>query len=160
MKTLRFILFAILLSSCGSTTKFIRTAKISMNGVWILKTINYETDSKGTYEISILDNIPLSCLEDTNWEFIANNHTGSYSLSGSTCLKKGVFNFIWSIPNELQGYTHSILLKPVDSKMKNTINNKGYRMQLYELDGTNMVWAYDMIVDGHKFTVKLNFQKQ
>ena len=44
--------------------------------------------------------------------------------------------------------------------MKSTINNKGYRMQLYELDGTNMVWAYDMIVDGQKFTVKLNFQKQ
>ncbi|MBW1298358.1 lipocalin [Aquimarina litoralis] len=160
MKILRFILLLAIVSSCGTANKFTRAAKISMNGVWILKDITYETNSRATYNITILDNISLSCLEDTIWEFIANNNTGSYSLSGSTCSNKGVFNFIWSIPKELYGYTHSVLLKPVDNKMKSTINNKGYRMQLYDLDSINMIWSYDMIVDGQKFTIKMNFEKQ
>ena len=149
-----------LLTSCGATNKFTRAAKTSMNGVWILKDIGYETKSSASYHITVLDNIPLSCLEDTNWEFISNNNTGSYALSGSSCPKKGVYNFIWSIPKEMHGYTHSILLKPVNNKGKSTNNNKGYRMQLYDLDGIDMVWSYDMFVDGQKFTIKFNFEKQ
>lgn len=44
--------------------------------------------------------------------------------------------------------------------MKSEINNKGYRMQFHELKDDRMTWSYDLIIDGEKFTIKLNFEKQ
>ncbi|WP_158597001.1 lipocalin family protein [Aquimarina sp. BL5] len=160
MKTIYIILTCTILFSCGASNKLTRAAKKSINGVWILKDVDYNTDSKGTYAITVLDNISLKCIENTNWEFIANNNTGSYALSGSSCSNTGVQNFIWSIPKEMYGFNHSIMMKPVNHKMKSNNNNKGYRMQLFELEETTMIWSYDMIVDGEKFTIKLNFDKQ
>ncbi|WP_299436323.1 lipocalin family protein [uncultured Aquimarina sp.] len=160
MRTILIICICTLLFSCGASNKLTRAAESSINGVWILKDVDFDTDLKGTYNVTVLDNIPLKCLEDTNWEFISNNHTGSYALSGSSCPNTGNQNFIWSIPTEMYGFHHSIMLKPVNQQMKSDINNKGYRMQLYELDINKMIWSYDMIVDGEKFTIKLNFNKQ
>ncbi|WP_299241831.1 lipocalin [uncultured Aquimarina sp.] len=160
MRTICILLICTLLFSCGVSNKLTRAAKNSIDGVWILKEVDYETDSKGTYAITILNNISLQCIENTNWEFVANNNTGSYALSGTSCTDTGVQNFIWSVPKEMYGFNHSIMLKPVNHKMKSNINNKGYRMQLYELENTKMIWSYDMIVDGEKFTIKLNFDKQ
>ncbi|MDH7446456.1 lipocalin family protein [Aquimarina sp. 2201CG14-23] len=160
MKTSFTLLICALLLSCGASDKLTRAAENSINGVWILKEVNYDTNRKGTYNISILDNIPSTCIEDTNWEFIANNNTGSYALSGSSCSTKGIQNFIWSVPKEMYGFNHSIILKPVNKKMKSVTNNKGYRMQLYELEATTMIWSYDTIVEGEKFTLMLSFTKQ
>ncbi|WP_299222504.1 lipocalin [uncultured Aquimarina sp.] len=160
MRTICITLICTLLLSCGASNKLTRAAKNSINGVWVLKEVDYDTDSKGTYAITVLNNISLQCIENTNWEFIANNNTGSYALSGTSCSNTSVQNFIWSIPKEMYGFNHSIMLKPVNNKMKSSNNNKGYRMQLYQLEETMMIWSYDMIVDGEKFTIKLNFDKQ
>ncbi|MFD2562279.1 hypothetical protein [Aquimarina rubra] len=160
MRIVFLVMICALLLGCGASDKLTRVAESSINGVWILKEVNFDTAGKGTYTITILDNIPLKCIENTNWEFISNNNTGSYALSGSYCSTKGIQNFIWSVPKEMYGFNHSILLKPVNAKMKSEKNNKGYRMQLYELGEDNMIWSYDMIVDGEKFTIKLHFDKQ
>ncbi|WP_378174198.1 lipocalin [Aquimarina sp. SS2-1] len=160
MRILSLVILCVFFCSCGASDQLTRAAESSINGVWILKEVNFDTESKGTYTVTILDNIPLRCIENTNWEFISNNNTGSYALSGSACNKTGIYNFIWSVPKEMYGFNHSILLKPVNAKMKSEINNKGYRMQLFELAENRMTWGYDMIVNGKKFTIKLNFDKQ
>jgi len=100
------------------------------------------------------------CIQHTNWEFISNNNTGSYALSGTSCPNQEVQNFIWSVPKEMYGFNHSIMLKPVNEYMKSDINNKGYRMQLYDLKESTMTWEYDAIVDADKFSIRLYFEKQ
>lgn len=160
MRTIFLFLTCILLYSCGASDAFTRSAKISIHGVWILKEASFDTNSSATYNVTVLNGVPLKCIEDTNWEFISNNNTGSYALSGTSCPEIGIYNFIWSIPKEMNGLKHSILLKPVNKKMKSEINNKGYRMQFHELKDDRMTWTYDMIIDGEKFTIKLNFEKQ
>ncbi|MHA7057449.1 hypothetical protein ACWGOQ_0009550 [Aquimarina sp. M1] len=160
MRIIFLVLICSVLFGCGASDQLTRAAESSINGVWILKEANFETENKGTYNITVLDNIPLKCIENTNWEFISNNNTGSYALSGSYCPTKEIQNFIWSVPKEMYGFNHSILLKPVNAKMKSEKNNKGYRMELYKIGAFKMTWSYDLIVDGKKFTVKLNFEKQ
>ncbi|SEK44225.1 Lipocalin-like domain-containing protein [Aquimarina amphilecti] len=160
MRIISFLFIGILLSSCGASDAFTRAAKVSINGVWILKRANFDTTSTTKYNVTVLGDVPLKCIESTNWEFISNNNTGSYALSGTSCPNTGNYNFIWSIPKGIQGDNHSILLKPVNEKMKSEINNKGYRMHLYELNEDKMIWSYDMIADGEKLTIKLYFDKQ
>ncbi len=160
MRAIVIVLINILFLSCGASDKLTRAAERSINGIWILRKVDLDTNHKGTFKIKLLDNIPTECIENTNWEFISNNNTGSYALSGYSCRQNGIYNFIWSIPKEMYGFNHSILLKPVNKKMKSELNNKGYRMQLYELGTNTMTWSHDRIVDGEKFTILLKFEKQ
>lgn len=159
MKNILLLSLCIILSACGASDNITRSATKKINGRWLLKNVYYKTNAKGTFNIKILDEIPLKCLETTQWEFIANNHTGNYELSNNTCTEKGIKNFIWSIPTEMYGLDYSIMLKPVNEKMKSTTNNKGYRMQLSELDINTMVWTYDMDIDGENHFLKLYFIK-
>ncbi len=159
MKNIVLISLCVILTACGASDGITRSAKKMINGKWLLKNIDYETNAKGTFNITILDKISTQCIEGSHWEFIANNHSGNYELSNDACTEKGIKNFIWSIPTEMYGLEYSIMLKPVNKKMKSTTNDKAYRMQLSELDTATMVWTYDVTIEGENLLLKLNFVK-
>lgn len=160
MRTFFLLCICAIVLSCGASNKLTREAETAINGVWILKKASYQTNHAGRYIVTIFNDIPLNCIQNTNWEFISNNNTGSYALSGTSCPSQDIQNFIWSVPKEMYGFNHSIMLKPVNQYMKSDIQNKGYRMQLYELKERTMTWEYDAVVEAEKFSVRLFFEKQ
>lgn len=155
-KTAILIVLAIALVSCG-TSKVVRTSKKVMKGSWVLNTISYS--ETGTYNVSLLDDASKACFEGSEWQFIPNNNTGTYTINDTAC-SIGERNFIFTI-QEIDPTTdlYDFLLKPTDEKGKSP-TNYGYRMQLAQLTETTMQWQQTLNVEGKPFTITMNFTKQ
>jgi hypothetical protein len=157
MKNTTILLILILtLVSCGAS-KTIRTSKKVMKGDWTLNSISYS--EQGTYNVSLLDDASKACFEGSEWQFIPNNNTGTYTINDTAC-SIGVRNFIFTI-QEVDPTTelYDFLLKPTDEKGKSA-TNYGYRMQLTQLTETTMQWQQTLNVEGKPFTITMNFTKQ
>jgi len=148
-----------LLLSCGASDKLTRMAASAIDGKWVLNTVNYETEAKGTLDIKMFNGIPFACLENTDWDFISNNNRGAYRLNNESCTDIPEQYFIWYIPKEMFGFNHSMMLKPVNEKYKSVLNDKGYRMELLELEKKTMTWSYETLVNNKKLVLKLDFIK-
>ena len=157
-KKIKLLALCLLIMSCGASNKITRLASSRIDGKWVLDTVNYETVKKGTYTITMFNDIPFKCLENTDWNFIANNNRGNYTFHLS-CNEIPQQNFIWHVPKEMYGFNHSIILKPVNEKNKSVINDKGYKMELETLKKEEMTWAYETSVQGEKLILKLHFRK-
>lgn len=158
-KTLLLCCISLFLISCGGTSPTTRMANQIVNGEWILQEVDYESETNGNFEIKLFDGLPANCIEGTTWKFTANNYSGNYRLTDDSCETIGTRQFLWSIPKDMYGLDYSILIKPVNHRKKSTMNNKGYRMQLSEVHPTSMIWTYDIALDGERFTLKLNFER-
>ena len=152
MKKAVFILFSFFLVSCGSTKRVLKKHKV-IKGSWTLNEINY--NQKGTYKVSLLNDVSKECFEGSSWNFIPNNNTGSYNINGAGC-SSGERPFVFTIQeiDEVSGY-FDFLLKP-----KNNENNAGFRLELTQLSDTSMQWQQFLTVDGKPFIISMNFIKQ
>ncbi len=56
-------------------------ARKTMRGDWQLTSITYPGNDQDV-QVSLLNDIPARCLENSTWNFISNNNTGSYEPSG------------------------------------------------------------------------------
>lgn len=145
------------LVSCGST-KVVNEARDTMRGDWQLTSITYPGNEQNV-QVSLLDNIPAQCLENSSWTFISNNNTGSYQPSGMNCDSNTRF-FIWSIDgsNAAMG-NYDLMFKPTNADHKSETGNQGYRLNLTNLSGDQMVWEQTVQFEGKPFTIRMNFNK-
>lgn len=155
----KIILLIVLLSSiisCSTTYKAVRTSKKIIKGNWTLNTISYS--DYGSFKITFFSDVTKNCLEGSNWQFIPNNNTGTYTIESEGCLK-GERNFVFTIQkvNPETGL-YDFLLKPTDAKNK-SVDNKGFRLHLTQLTATNMQWEQTASIDGKSFKINLNFIK-
>lgn len=143
--------------SCG-TSAVVKEAKSTVAGDWRLADIEYPGEEE-ELKVSLLDNIPVSCLEGSNWNFIKNNNTGSYVPDEIGCEQDPHF-FIWAISeNEVPTKDFDLLIKPTDANYKSTTGNAGYRIDLTRLTPEEMLWEQTVTFEGKPFVIKMNFVK-
>lgn len=156
MKQIILFLFTISLLSCG-TSKTVRASKKVIKGNWTLSSINYS--KAGTYNVTLLNDASKECFENSDWQFVPNNSTGTYSLTAAGC-SNDIRNFIFTI-DEVDENTglYDFLLKPTDEKGKSATNH-GFRFKLTSLSESVMQWQQTVRVDGMPFVINMNFTKQ
>ena len=155
MKQIVTVLFLSLLLSCGAS-KTVKESRQTIKGDWVLNTINYS--QAGTYKVSLFNDVSKACFEQSMWQFIPNNYSGTYTIDKTAC-NAGTRNFNFTIQeiDEATGL-YNFLLKPTDAKGKSE-SNQGFRLKLAQLSETNMMWQQTITVDGAPFTINMNFSK-
>lgn len=145
------------LVSCG-TSKVVNEARDTMKGDWQLTSITYPGNDQNV-QVTLLDNIPARCLENSSWNFVSNNNTGTYQPSGMNC-EMNTRYFRWSIDgsNAAMG-NYDLMFKPTNADRKSEIDNRGYRINLTNLSGDQMVWEQTVNFEGRPFTIRMNFNK-
>ncbi|MDD7887173.1 lipocalin family protein [Flavivirga sp. 57AJ16] len=156
MKHTLLFLIAISLISCG-TPKTVRASKKVIKGNWELNSITYS--ERGTYHVNLLNEESKECFEGSTWQFVPNNNTGTYNISGVGC-SSGIRNFVFTIQEiDPQTGLYDFLLKPTNEKHKSD-TNQGFRLRLTSLSDTVMQWEQTVTVNGNPFTITMNFNKQ
>lgn len=155
MKKVILILISICFLACG-TSKTVRESKKTIKGNWTLTSI--KSSAIGDLKITLLNDSQQSCFENSSWQFIPNNNTGIYTLSGTDCsTDQRYFVFTIDEVNEATGL-YNFLLKPTNQKGKSD-SNTGFRLQLSSLTETNMQWQQIVTLDGKPITINMNFTK-
>ena len=151
-----FLSMAVLVS-CGSS-KVVNEARKTMNGNWQLTSITYPANQQNV-NVTLLDNIPAQCLENSSWNFVSNNNTGTFEPSGMNCDSISRY-FIWSIDgsNASMG-NYDLMFKPTNANHRSETGNQGYRLNLTNLSGDQMVWEQTVQFEGRPFTIRMNFNK-
>lgn len=158
MKKLALILLCLMtLASCG-TSQVVREAQETINGDWRLSSISYPGNEEDL-QVSVFNDVPAECLENSTWNFISSNNTGSYNPIGAGC-DAGPNFFIWSVDEvDATAGNYDLMFKPTDADFKSTMNNSGYRINLTNLSAGQMVWEQTIMFEGKPFTIKMNFIK-
>jgi hypothetical protein len=157
MKKIAVIILSIVLSSCG-TSAVVKEATQTMKGDWRLTSITYPGNEQNL-DVTLLNDIPSECLENSTWMFRTSNNTGSYEPAGLSC-SSGPNFFIWSIKEmDATAGRYDLMFKPTDADYKSTMNNKGYRINLVNLTENQMVWEQTITFEGQPFTIRMNFNK-
>ena len=155
MKHFITILVAVCLLSCGAS-KTVRESKKVIKGNWILTSVN--SSAIGDLRITLLNDATKDCFENSSWQFIPNNNTGLYTLSGTNCdMQDRYFVFTIDEVDETTGL-YDFLLKPTNEKGKSE-TNVGFRMKLTSLTDTSMKWQQTVSLDGKPIQINMNFTK-
>ena len=155
MKKIITVFIAFVLLSCGSS-KVVKEYEKTIKGNWSLDNIN--STVIGDLDFEIFGNNSRDCLIDSSWEFIPNNNTGSYVLSGSECsTEKKYFVFTIQEVNSTSGF-YDFLLKPTNAKGKSE-SNTGFRLELKNMTDTSMVWEQTINFEGKPQKLTFNFNK-
>ena len=143
--------------SCGSSA-VVNEARKTINGDWQLTSIDHPGNEENL-QVTLLNDVPSQCLENSTWAFVSNNNTGSYEPSGLTCDSTRNF-FIWSVTemNATQG-NYNLMFKPTDEDYNSTTGNQGYRLNLVHVSGDQMVWEQTITFEGEPFTIRMNFNR-
>lgn len=141
--------------SCG-TTKTVKNSKKVIKGEWTLNTIAYS--NYGSFRMTFFNDVSKNCLEGSDWKFVPNNNTGTYTISKENCLK-GDRNFIFTIQDvNPETGLYDFLLKPTDKKNK-SVDNRGFRLRLTQLTESEMKWEQTASIDGKTIKIDMNFIK-
>lgn len=155
MKKLALLFIAVCFLSCGAS-KTVRESKKTIKGNWTLTSV--KTSAIGDFKITLLNDADKACFENSSWQFIPNNNTGVYTLSGANCDSlERYFVFTIDEVNEATGL-YNFLLKPTNKKGKSE-NNAGFRLELTSLNETQMQWRQVVNLDGKPLTINMNFTK-
>lgn len=156
--SLIILLFTISLSSC-SVSKEARSMKKNINGDWVLQTITTEGIT-GVAKTKIFNEAEFGCFIGSNWNFIANNSMGSYTIidkdKGCTPLKRLIR---WSI-YEAKDQPKEFQFKRLDDKKNSMDNGDGFRLTVMQLDKTQMKLKSEIVFSGQAGAVIYNFIKK
>jgi len=156
MKKLIICIIGLTLLSCG-TSKTVQQSKKNIKGEWLLNTITYS--ETGSFKVSLLKDTSAACFKGSNWQFIPNNNTGTYTINNENC-PTGIRNFVFTIEdiNSTTGF-QSFLLKPTNEKNKSE-TNQGFKLQLTQLTESTMSLQQTIDLEGNPFKINMNFSKK
>ncbi len=155
MKQLCFIFSIFLVVSC-SLSKQNRSYRSMINGQWTLQSVTHP-NNPGEFNADLFNTANAFCYNQSSWNFIANNSTGSYSFTNGNC--NNAPNLIrWSIHEPGNG-SYQFQFKPINEKKKSTNNNAGFRLNIDAINETSMTLSTTVNVDGTPFLINLNFIK-
>ena len=155
MKKILILFITIGFLSCGAS-KTVRESKKTIKGNWLLNTVS--TSAIGDIKVSLLNDANKDCFENSAWQFIPNNNTGTYTLSGVGCDQDQRY-FVFTI-DEIDETTglYDFLLKPTNERGKSE-TNAGFRLKLTSLSDTNMQWSQTVYLDDKPIQINMNFTK-
>ena len=147
-----------LLTACA-TSKQSRLMKNSINGNWILQTINTEGSSV-KFTAKVFNEADLNCFIGSQWSFNANNSLGSYILSGNTpgcvALQRTIrWTLVETAENPVQ-----FQFKRLDDNRKPLDNNNGFRCILTMADNNSMQLKSAFTLEGKEGNILYNFIKK
>ncbi len=152
------VLVIFVLSAC-SVSKEGRSMKKTINGNWVLQTISTEGIT-GVVKTKIFNEAEFGCFIGSEWNFIANNSMGSYSIVDNSKNCVPLKRFIrWSIyePKDLD---KEFQFKRLDDKKNTMDNGDGYRLIVKELGDNNMKLRSEIVFDGHAGAIIYNFVRK
>ncbi|MEO6228810.1 MAG: hypothetical protein ABJB11_09005 [Ferruginibacter sp.] len=130
------ILLIGLLSSCAASKEG-RNMKKTINGNWTLETINVEGFT-AKIKATVFNEADMDCFIGSDWNFIANNSMGSYTLpSTSTGCPHITRNIRWSI-FEPKDAEREFQFKRLDDKKNPLDDNDGFRLSVASLTANSM----------------------
>ena len=148
-------LVIIVFSAC-SVSKEARSIKKTINGNWVLQTITTEGIT-GVVKTKIFNEAEFGCFIGSEWNFIANNSMGSYTIVDKAKDCVPLKRFIrWSI-YEPKDMAKEFQFKRLDDKKNAMDNGNGYRLTVTELDDTKMKLKSEVVFEGHAGTIIYNF---
>jgi hypothetical protein len=157
MKNIILILCCVMAISSCTTTKTERQARDTIDGTWLLNSVDY--DQTGTFEIELFDDASATCFENSKWFFRSNNSTGSYEIVDPTC-PTGQRNIRWAaVETAKDSGEYNFTMKFVDEKNKDIQEDTGYRMNLKYLDDNTMTLTVRVNFEGSPFNINLNFSR-
>ena len=157
MKKIALVLISLILFSCG-TSAVVKEATQTKKGDWLLTSITYPGNEQDL-DVTLFNDVPSECLENSSWIFRSGNNTGSFEPTGISC-SSGPHFFIWSITEmDATAERYDLMFKPTDADFESTMNDKGYRINLVTLTADQMVWEQTINFEGQPFTIRMNFNK-
>ena len=142
-----------------SVSKEARTTRKTINGNWILQTITTEGIT-GIAKTTIFNEAEFSCFIGSEWNFIANNSMGSYTIVDN---KKGcpaIKRFIrWSI-YEPKDSAKEFQFKRLDDKKNTMDDGAGYRLTFTQLDKDMMKLKTTITFNGNPAALIYNFVRK
>jgi len=149
---------ALIISSC-SASKEGRSMKSNINGNWVLQTITAEGIT-GVAKTTVFNEAEFGCFIGSSWNFIKNNSMGSYTIVDQKKECPSIKRFIrWSIyePSDAE---RSFQFKRLDDKKNSMDNGDGYRLNIVQLDATQMKLRSEITFEGRPAALIYNFVKQ
>jgi hypothetical protein len=161
MKLLNYCIVILILTStfaACATSKQNRAMKDTINGNWILQTINTEGTSV-KFTAKVFNEADLNCFIGSNWSFNANNSLGNYTLITSTPGCNGIQRSIrWTLI-EAADSTIQFQFKRLDENRKPMDDNNGFRCSLTMADGNTMQLKSVFTLEGKSGNIIYNFVK-
>jgi len=153
-RVLALLLFSTLVFSCGP--KVVKESRKVIKGYWSLDDISYS--ESGKFNIQLLQDTSAECFMGSQWRFIPNNNTGTYSINNGDC-PTGDRYFIFDIVQmNAETGLYDFMLKPTNEKYKSE-TNAGFRLNLVQLTETSMKWNQTVSLEGKPFTITMKFSK-
>lgn len=154
-KRLLFIGLVFLLMAC-STTKVTRTTQKGLKGNWTLSSIT--TDKGNLVDIKeLFDQASPDCFEGSQWSFVSNNHTGTFTFQNGNC-NSSANSIVWFMEENAAGEV-DFLWKFIPEGLKAKDVKVGFRLKLMSESETNFELAQDASVEGEAVTINYYFTK-
>jgi len=146
------------LAAC-SVSKESRTMQRTINGNWILQTITTEGIT-GVVKTKIFNEAEFGCFIGSEWNFIANNSMGSYTLVDTKKECPAIKRFIrWSV-YEPKDSAKQFQFKRLDDKKNTMDDGAGYRLSFTQLEKDIMKLKTDITYAGHPAAIIYNFVRK
>ncbi|MFT3679945.1 MAG: lipocalin family protein [Ferruginibacter sp.] len=152
------LILSVLFTACAGS-KEARTMKSSINGTWTLETIAIEGDNS-ILNVKVFNEADNTCFIGSNWTFMGNNGTGTYTLPQG----KGECNTLtrkihWSI-YEPKDEEKRFQFKRLDDKGKPLDDNNGYRLTVRSLSDNDMKLVSQITYKNKPVSIVYNFVKK
>ncbi|MDH3321560.1 MAG: lipocalin family protein [Flavobacteriaceae bacterium] len=164
MKKLTYLVIAILLMSCGSSSSSsssessTKLSKKTLKGTWEVTNIRFVGD-KGLYKANLFDLADSPCFKGSQWVFIPNNGSGKFDINASSYCEASTNRIHWSFFEPGDG-TYQFQFKYVDEKNKPLdAANRGYRSDIVNLSENSMEMRIATTYEGNPFDVMMTFTK-
>ena len=146
------------LSAC-SVSKEAKSIKKTINGDWILQTINVEgINSK--FKAKVFNEADFNCFIGSNWHFVSNNSMGSYTIPATTTGCDAITrNIRWSV-YEPKGAEKEFQFKRLDEKKNPMDDNNGFRLSVGSISDNSMQLRSAITFEGKPGTFVYNFVKK
>jgi len=145
-------------SACSSS-KEAKSIRKSISGNWTLQTVDVEgINSK--FKAKVFNEADFNCFIGSNWNLVANNGTGTYTLaSGAAGCDPVTRNIRWSI-YEPEGADKEFQFKRLDDKKNPLDDNNGFRLKVGTVTDNSMQLRSAITFEGKPGTFIYNFVKR
>ena len=161
-KTTYFLTFTLLLFLLSSFKTIeenpVKSKKKLLKGTWEVTNIKFVGD-KGLYKANLFGVADSPCFNGSQWIFIPNNGSGKFTVNSSAHCEASTHRIHWSYAESDDG-TAVMQFKYVNEKNKPIdAANRGYKLQIDQLDAAAMVIRIATTYEGNPFDVVMTFSK-
>jgi hypothetical protein len=152
------LLAAVALNAC-SVSKEARSMKQTIKGDWVLSVIGTEGIT-GVVKTKLFNEADFSCFIGSEWNFIANNSMGSYTLVDKQKICPEIKRYIrWSI-YEPKDAAKELQFKRLTDKKDPMDDGNGYRFTVIQLDKNTMKLRSEITYAGQPAAIIYNFVRK